>query len=393
VACELAACTIACAAGDDDGTSHIGGRSGGTGGDTVDGGMTGGSGGGGGSTSTGGNGGFGAIPGSGGGGGAGGFDSDSGCTGISETAANKKQPSDIVLAIDQSGSMDEETAWVRQQLNGFSQQIIASGIDVHVVLIAGITGENPLCIDPPLGSGGCPQQDDNPPQYRHVDQHVDSHDAFEQIVNTYDLYKDVLRPEASKHVLVITDDTPGTMTAAAFDAALKAKDPMWQNFFFHAIVPSKDSPSSFQCLLSPEPCCGVAAGSGTAYVGLVQQTSGIYGDLCLQNFQPVWNQLSTAVVSSSTLACEWDIPAPPSGQTLDANKVNVVYTGGGQEKTLGNIAGSAECSQYKDAWYYDDNTTPTKIFVCPEVCQEIQGAQAQKVDIIFGCATEPPVPK
>jgi hypothetical protein len=326
-------------------------------------------------------------------GGTTGLDPDGGCRGITEAPENTRQPSDIIIAIDQSGSMDLETGWVRQQLNGFSQQIANSGIDVHVVLIAGISGENPLCIDPPLGSGGCPTQDTNPPTYTHVDQHVDSHDALDLIISTYPQYQQVLRPEASKHVLVITDDTPEVMSSAAFDTALKNLDAMWQTYSFHAIVASIDDPGIFGCLATPHPCCGVAAGPGDDYIQLVNQTQGIFGDLCAQNFQTVWDALSTAVIEGSTLACEWVIPDPPEGETLDPGLVNVTYTGGGQERKLGNIGSQSECGQFRDAWYYDNNDNPTKIFVCPELCQEIQGGQAQRMDIVFGCATEPPVPK
>ena len=102
-----------------------------------------------------------------------------------ETATNQLQPSDIVIAIDQSGSMDQETSWVTAQLNGFAAQITQSGIDVQVVVIAGKPGsENGFCVPAPLGSGSCPN-DNNLPDLLHVDQHVDSHDALGRILSTY----------------------------------------------------------------------------------------------------------------------------------------------------------------------------------------------------------------
>src|SRR5688500_14736466 len=66
-------------------------------------------------------------------GGSGGVDE---CVGIDETAQPALQPADIVFAIDTSGSMGEESTFVKDKMNAFSQQIIASGIDVRVVMLA-----------------------------------------------------------------------------------------------------------------------------------------------------------------------------------------------------------------------------------------------------------------
>ena len=57
------------------------------------------------------------------------------CNGINAAATNKVQPADILVIVDNSGSMTAEAGFVQQNLNGFSQQITMSGIDVHVVLI------------------------------------------------------------------------------------------------------------------------------------------------------------------------------------------------------------------------------------------------------------------
>ncbi len=53
-------------------------------------------------------------------------------------------------------------------MNNFSTKIINSGIDVHVVMISSYPTDDGICVDPPLGSGGCPVKDNNPPKYTHV---------------------------------------------------------------------------------------------------------------------------------------------------------------------------------------------------------------------------------
>ncbi|MBW2456251.1 MAG: VWA domain-containing protein [Deltaproteobacteria bacterium] len=316
------------------------------------------------------------------------------CAEVSEAAENKIQPADIILAIDQSGSMDLETSWVTNQLNGFATQITQSGIDVHVVVIAGKPGsENGFCIPAPLGSGNCPA-DDNPPIFKHVDQHVDSSDALLQILGRYDDYKDMLRPDAAKHVIVISDDD-SSLGSAAFDTQLKALDPpLFDDYVFHAIVSDDDDPGTFDCIISPQPCCGVSADEGKVYKQLISMTGGVFGDLCQQNFQPVWNQVSTQVATNATLACEWDIPEPPEGEVFDPDLVNVEFTvEGGSPQSLGQVPSEAECSQYSGGWYYDDPVNPTKILVCPDTCAAIQSADNATISIKFGCNTVPATPR
>ena len=124
------------------------------------------------------------------GGGSGGEGSTGGageepCVAVEHESDQAVRPADIIVAIDQSGSMDTETAWVKNQLSSFANQITASGIDVHVVMIAGLPGsENGFCIPAPLGSGGCPD-DNNPPTLLHIDQHVGSNDAFARILAAF----------------------------------------------------------------------------------------------------------------------------------------------------------------------------------------------------------------
>ena len=385
LAAGATALAAACSASQNDGG---GGPSGGSGGSGAS--STGGTGA---ISATGGSGGTGAISAGGSStGGSGGVDPDAGCTGVTIPAENIRQPSDIIIAIDQSGSMNLETAWVRQQINGFSQQIVQSGIDIRVVLIAGISGDNPICVDPPLGSGGCPTQDNNPPTFMHVDQQVESHDALERILDAYPQYGSVLRAGASKHIVVITDDE-SDMSAVDFDSGLKARDAaLFAKYFFHGIVATANPATS---CVTGNACCflsGTAAGEGVIYKSLISQTGGVLGDLCLQDFQAVWTQLSRAVIESTSLACEWVIPDPPPGETLNPGKVNVRYTGGGQQKDLGRVEDAAACAGFRDAWYYDDNANPTKVLACPDVCAEIQAGQAQKVDIQFGCQNRAPIP-
>jgi hypothetical protein len=180
-------------------------------------------------------------------------------------------------------------------------------------------------------------------------------------------------------VVVITDDD-ASMNAAQFDAAFQALDPMLSDYVFHAIA----------CQYDTGPC----ADDGDEYWDLVTWRGGVWGELANQNFQPVWDQLSTQVAQTATLACDWNIPAPPPGQQFDPDYVNVTYAvDGGAPQILGKVDSPADCNTVAGGWYYDDPAAPTKVMVCPDVCQIIQSADAAEVQIEFGCQTIPATPE
>lgn len=297
------------------------------------------------------------------------------CAEFEAEAESTIQPADIILAIDQSGSMNEETDWVEQQLNTFAAQITSANIDVHVIVIAAKSGGNSLCVPAPLGSGTCPA-DDNLPVLLHVDEEVDSHDALEVILSTYPLWQGALRPSASKHFVVISDDDAEDVLADTFTAGVDALDAqMFGDWTFHAIVADDGN-------------CDPAADEGVEYKKLVTQTGGVLGDLCLQDFQPVWDQLSTQLVDGSTLACQWAIPSAPEGQTFDPDEVNVdLSTNGGSPTPLGYVAGAAACAGVSGGWHYDDPQSPSEIILCADTCDLVQSSDDASVSIKFGCAT------
>jgi hypothetical protein len=334
---------------------------------------------------------------------------DDQCAAISQTAQNQYQPADVIWAIDGSGSMSEEMQFVREHMNAFSQQISQSGIDVRIVLVSsplrddmanmggGRRRDNGICIDAPLGAGMCPE-DTKLPSYLHIPRAVGSHDALDVILDTYPSWMGQLRPEATKAIVVVTDDdaivpqdedwlgglfgapmpapamTPAERSAG-FLQALRALDPsMFTAFKFDAIFPFTQ--------------CEDAAAVGQVYRELVTQTGGLGGDLCLQDFQPVFDELARGIVTGSQLACEWAIPAPGTGATFESNKVNVqvATTASLAPETVFYVDSAGQCTP-QGGWYYDNAVNPSRIFVCPSVCDTVKADTNAKIDILFGCAT------
>jgi len=320
-------------------------------------------------------------------------DSESGpgggeCEALVDEASVEATPQDIIFVIDNSGSMEAEANFVQAQMNSFSVQIGAANIDSHIILISAYPeDEAGVCIDAPLGSGGCPLTDDNPPEFHHVNDGVGSNNALSKLLQHHPDYSQYLRPEAVTHIVVVTDDD-SDMSAAEFTAAAAALAPPLTNFTFHGIISPEDP--IVACLAMTTCCPGLplSAAIGEVYQDLIQATGGIEGNLCEQQFQPVFQAVAEQIVEGAVLACSYDIPPPPDGEVFDPDKVNVEFDDGmGGTLEIGRVDDAAACAGVADGWYYDNPDDPTVINVCDQTCTKIQGFSMASIAISFGCET------
>lgn len=337
---------------------------------------------------------------------------DAKCQTFTQEAKELYEPADIIWAVDTSGSMVEEAAAVQTNINTFSQQIVASGIDVHVVMLAGyqfliLPG---ICVPGPLGSGLCPPNgsDTNLPSFfHHPSAVIDSVDGARKLVKFFPDYKQMLRPAAHKYVVVVTDDDSRTGTASGgtgdpgpydnnpdlFIKDFTALDPMLSD--------GAGNPTWKLSAVYSFTQCPNAAAIGEVWKQIVTKTGGVHGDICncppgqpaqcAQTFQTIFNELATKIKQGSqALTCEWLIPAPPAGQTLDPNKVNVdfVDSAAGTSKTIYHVDNAAACDPTQGGWYYDNNAQPTSIKACPATCTEVEKVTLGKINVVFGCATQ-----
>lgn len=403
-------CALACSAsgGNQNNVSSGGSSSSGASGGSGNGGSNGGSTNGGSGNGSG-NGGSAGIPLDGGGanGGNGGLDPDAACEGVSQKAEERFQPADIIWAIDTSGSMVEEAASVQQNINAFSQQIVASGIDVHVAMLAGypfwpLPG---ICVPAPLGSGQCPA-DSKAPNFLHVqNSFIDSVDALRKLVARFNDYKFMFRPDSLKYIVVITDDNSETSPDGSSTGNPGAYDNNPQQFItdYSNLDPSllKNSDGTpawkFSAIYAFTQCAN-AARVGSVYKDIVNATGGIHGDICScppgqlaacqATFQQIFNDLATKISQGAVpLDCEWGIPPAPSGQSFDPNLVNVEFTDqdNGTKETIYRVDDASSCDPTLGGWYYDNATNPTRVIACPATCNKVKSVVQGQVDIAFGC--------
>lgn len=301
------------------------------------------------------------------------------CAGTEVTADFVQLPTDIIWIVDQSGSMNQETQYVQAKINDFAALISSSNIDYRVTMIARTTNSNAICVPGPLGGASC----GNNTRFRLVNQYVDSTNGPSLAISKYASYSDFLRPTATKHFVFVTDDN-SAMTAANFTSGINALMPsgMFAGFKVHAIYAYGNGLST-----GCSGPFGTGAKDGTVYTTLVANTGGERGVICQDDWNAVFNKITTAIVSGSKVACELNMPAAPQGQQLDPAEVNVKYKSGMTSTTLPQVTNAAACTG-AGGWYYDDNTNPTKITLCGATCDAVQADEAANLKIELGCATE-----
>lgn len=118
----------------------------------------------------------------------------------------------------------------------------------------------------------------------------------------------------------------------------------------------------------------VAASGGTTSAILVSNTN-------------VQKEFQTALekVRGQALPCEYELPEKVDKGEFAPDKVNVELTPGTGPTTT--IPQTPDCNQGA-GWYYDDPVKPTKIVLCPSVCDGIKKDFGAKIDILLGCPTQ-----
>jgi hypothetical protein len=295
------------------------------------------------------------------------------CVPVSVAADVLAAPADIIVIVDNSNSMTQESAFVQIQLNAFSAQLELSGVDHHIVLISSYPHEDKgICVPPPLGGGGCPNYDDNPPLYRHVDQMIGGHNALAKLISTENEWEDSMRPDSMKHIVVVSDGE-SQLGGNAFAGQFHALDESYDSFVLHAIVCAWDCPE--------------ASDVGQVYIDLASETGGMLGDLCQQDFQTVFDELANAVIQKLPMSCHFDIPPPPMGMNLDHTLINVELDDGGNLEDIPGVVDLADCMNEPDGWYYDDPGDPAQILLCPQTCEKAQAYEMGAINVKFGCET------
>jgi len=326
-----------------------------------------------------------------------------------------RQPVDIVVVMDNSGSMSDEAQSVEANLNvNFAQTLDDSGVDYRLILVSRHRSSDgqrtSACITKPLsGLAQCPA--DQPafgPRFFQYSVEVGSHDSLSLLLDTYDGtqadefdlapngWSKWLRADSRKVFLEITDDESRT-EAASFLSDLMALAPEQfgangapTKLVWHSIIGLAAKGVATEPYLPAEPvqdseCQGNSVFSpGPTYQDLSRLTGGLRFPICeFDGYDRVFQAIASDVATRSQLACGFAIPVPPTGQRLELDKVAVAYTPGGSAgvQMLGQVTDASKCGD--DAFLIQGNA----IELCPQACTKINADARAAVDVVFSCAS------
>jgi hypothetical protein len=337
-----------------------------------------------------------------------------------------KEPVDIIVIVDNSASMAEELAATERNINqNFAAILEESQLDYRMIVLTlhrrvPRTGfgqsATMLCVSAPLSdlddcdSAAEPGFNDHFFQYS---TRIESDDSFDILLDTYEPpfaadradefgnaplgWSDWLRPGIKKVFLELTDDNED-MPPDEFVRSLTALAPQHfgvdaehASFVFHSIVGVAEKvpatePYQASEALQAAPCSmgsETVTTTGETYQELSRLTGGLRFPICLSSlYDVVFREIAGKVIAQSDIACDFPVPEPPAGRTLDLDRVSISIAHeapGLPASALGQARVPAECQS--DAFFIQDG----RIELCPEACSAVRDEEGARVDVLFGC--------
>ena len=356
------------------------------------------------------------------------------CATASADAALVKEPVDIIMVVDNSGSMDNELESVENNINqNFGAILTASDIDYRLIALSRHRDDDntSLCITQPLSTlASCPAESPGiSERFFHYSTKVESDDSFDLLLDTYeapfdqpclsmcdngeteeedneDKYENApngwsqwLREGAKKVFLEITDANED-MPVATFLSELTAMGPQHfgtsdsPTFIFHSITGVAEKATATEPYVATEgivveTCTGNGGdvtNAGETYQELSVLTNGLRLPVCqFQAYDAVFRAIAEDVIVKTDIACDFAIPEAPTGAgdiDLDNVAVNYVKGDGSGEVKFRQAAEPAECEP--EAFYIQDN----RIVLCAEACDTIRADPFSMVDVLFTCESQ-----
>lgn len=305
---------------------------------------------------------------------------------------------DVIVVVDNSGSMVEEAAQVRAGINAFADTLAASGLDHHVVVISGVgnTGTR-VCVPPPLGEGAPGCGDGESGRLRVIDRMVSSADAPAMAIRFFPFYEDFLRPGSLRVFLWISDD----------DADLDADS---VRGWFESSTPDGFGPSVHHAIVGfygTDPrdwddrtrgACPSLARVGETYLRLAgcldngntelfACSPGAIARVCESDWTATFAEIARrteTVAVREPIACTLRPPEAPEGRVLDLSRLEVIYRSGGEETLLRRTSG-AGCLD----WRWDDEDNPSEIVLCAATCDRIRRDVDAELELVVACFDDP----
>jgi hypothetical protein len=76
---------------------------------------------------------------------------------------------------------------------------------------------------------------------------------------------------------------------------------------------------------------------------------------------------------AAAIPCELELPAPPPGEGLDLNRINLSYEADDCSLALFSAVQTVDDCGDEDGWYYDTPGEPGRPLLCPRSCERVSG--------------------
>jgi hypothetical protein len=352
---------------------------------------------------------------------------------------------DVIIAVDNGYHMADEVAAFEEQLNQSFAVIVDAAsppLDYRVVLVSkfGVTA-GPLdddvegiCIADPLG--GLPDADfdghcDEPlpavpgstARFFHYDTPIDEADPWCALLDAFATadphglmpngYQDVIRPGASKLLLVVSNDrslcTGGhpsspaeavnkalafdakllALSAAQFGSAQSRKYSSWGIIGQEPYLPS--GPDDPGVLIPPSvpidpDACAIPGGdwavwSGMSYQALSILTGGHRLPTCGLDYSPLLEALAQEVIDKGTAdPCAYEIPVAPPGEVIDLSTLQMQYdSSNAPVATFGPVPAATDCDG--GSFYVEGG----RIHLCPDACATVGADPLAELSVVHDC--------
>ena len=302
---------------------------------------------------------------------------EQGCQPDEAPAETFVRPADVLVLFDNSDSMMEEAALVTAGLNDFVAAIDAS-LEPQVALLSEYPAGGPagLCIEPPLGGGGCPTDDNNLPAYAHVDVTVAGTTALAELVVQEPNWNPITRENSVAHIVVISDDDTNNQVDE-FDPDIS---PLVDEYVVHVSVPAEDPDDA---CMGGGACCMIAQEDAPDYREHGEASGGVVHDMCSQDFETFFSDVADVILARSPDKCRWGFP-----DGADPDQLNLLLEiDGAAGLLLVRSPSLDDCDPAASGWYYDDPDTPTTIELCPTACDSLGPAMSVVATLQTGCPT------
>lgn len=328
-------------------------------------------------------------------------------------------PAVLMLVVDVSGSMESDAPGSNRSKWAITREALSSAIDgLGAATAAGVLyypnqgtsqSNGPTDIDEcvnidelvpidTLGAQGSPVRDG-------LQQSLDdantgggtpTHDAYQYAL---DNGMRAYQSSADKFMLLITDGQP--TFSQGCDGTGMVDDPVDEQPIVDAIaaaaqdgvrtfvIGSPGSESNQSTGADARPWLSRAAEAGQTAAANCSHTGSPYCHMDMTEEPDFAEALAAGLgeIVGQISSCTYAIPAPPAGQEIDLNKVNLIVTTGGESQLVKPDSMGA-CTE---GWQINADD---QIVLCETTCQRVQGDGGASVKLLFGCASgEVEIPK